>query len=495
MQLSLISVDDSKALSALFSRFALGRVPRALLALAFLSLSAPAQTLPTGDRWISHLQNELLTFWDQPTALGSPQGNFPSTRCDNGSTLDFKNPCPEIKGNYYLLTPIRYLVSESRQAYGYGVAFHLTGDPKYLAYMKAGIDYIRANAIDRDGGGMYTQQDLTTGQWGPKREFRNPQELGYGLLGMAFYYYLTRDPTVLPDILAIKDYIFTNYYNSSLNTLQWQLADDGSHQWQNKQLVAALDQMNTYLVLLAPILPEPYQSDWKNTIHSLAYIIIDNFYSSDSGLIFLNATNPSDTDLTKSGTDYGHNAKALWMIRWTGLLTGDDYLVQFAETQGTQLFQRAYLTDQQTWAQGILPGGATDLNKTWWIHAELDQYAATLSLKDPSFGQYLPQTNDFWFQYFVDHQYGEVWTDLNAANAPQHDEPKQWPWKNAYHSFEHPLVGYITSQQWYGQPATLYYGFDQLPDLSQIHPYYFSGSISQVQGSSGLWAVTFQRIQ
>ncbi len=90
----------------------------------------------------------------------------------------FQAPCPPIAGNPSLLIPAQYLVPLSRQTYGYGVAYLLTGDPKYLGYMQAGIDYTRRNAVDRTA-----QLDLATNTWGPRREFRNPQELGYGLLG------------------------------------------------------------------------------------------------------------------------------------------------------------------------------------------------------------------------------------------------------------------------------------------------------------------------
>ena len=188
-------------------------------------------------------------------------------------------PCPPIAGNSYLLTPAQYLVSVSRQTYGYGVAYHLTGDPKYLRYMKAGIDYIRQNAVDRTGGGMFTVLDLGANTWGPRREIRNPQELGYGLLGLAMYYYLTRDDQVLSDIFAIKNYIAATYYNPSLGTFQWMLQNNGSEPFDQKQLVADLDQMNTYLVLLTPILPEPQRTEWQQTLALLARSILGTFYS------------------------------------------------------------------------------------------------------------------------------------------------------------------------------------------------------------------------
>jgi uncharacterized protein (TIGR03437 family) len=464
-------------------------------ALAQAGDSAYLDNLPSGDRWIQHLTGELLPFWTVPAALGSPLGSFPSVRCDDGSLLDYKKPCPPIAGNSYLLTPAQYLVSVSRQTYGYGVAYHLTGDPKYLGYMKAGIDYIRQNAVDRTGGGMFTMLDLGANTWGPRRELRNPQELGYGLLGLAMYYYLTRDDQVLPDIFAIKNYIALSYYNQALGTMQWMLQNDGAQRFDQKQLVADLDQMNTYLVLLAPILPEPQHTEWQQTLALLSHSILGTFYSPGDNLFFTLANTPQDRDLAYSGVDFGHTSKALWMMRWTGLLLGDRGMVSFSEATGRRLFDRAYLPEDGSWAEGVLAGGQTDKNKNWWISAELDQFAGTLALGDLSAGHYLPQTTGYWFKYFVDTGYGEVWNGVNyGANTAQRDYPKAWAWKSAYHSFEHALVGYITAQYLHGQPAKLHYAFQKPVDQALIHPYYFPGTVQSVDVTNGADGALYQSI-
>lgn len=449
--------------------------------------------LPTGDRWIAHLNNDLLPFWSMYSALGSPIGRFPSTRCDDGSALDFKNPCPIIAGNPYLMTPAQYLVSQSRQTFGYGVAYHLTGDPKYLEWMKAGVQYIQQQMID-PAGGMFLSLDLTTNAWGPPRAFRDPQQLGYGLLGLAFYYYLTRDDTVLPNILSLKNYILDNYYNSQLGTMQWLLQSDGTTALNSRQLVADLDQMNTYLVLLAPILPEPSQTEWKHTLATLSRSILGVFYSPGDNLLFTQADTPADTDLAQTGVDLGHTSKGLWMMRWTGLMTGDQGLAGFATAAARRHLTRSFLPEDGSWAGGVLPGGTLDRNKNWWVYAELDQLGNTLALADLSAGQFLPQTEAYWFQYFVDPRYGEVWNGVNyGTNTPQRNFPKVWQWKSAYHDFEHVLVGYLGSQWLHGQPATLHYAFTRSVDPNTIHPYYFSAPVASttVSADNRYQTVTF----
>jgi mannose/cellobiose epimerase-like protein (N-acyl-D-glucosamine 2-epimerase family) len=442
---------------------------RVLLALSLISPALAQQAVPPGARWLEHLNNDLLPFWTTDTALGTPVGAFPSIRCDDRSLYDATNACPEI-GPDRLQLHQRYLVALSRQAYGYGVAFHLTGNPVYLTDMKAGIDFIRHNAMDRANGSMATTQNLSNNTWGPAPELRTPQQLAYGLLGLSFYYYLTRDPDVLQDILAVKNYIFEKYAGPS-GAIQWQPTATGTPR-ENKQLVAQLDQMNTYLVLLTPMLPGPTQKEWKENLVQLSKVMIEQFYSSDDKLFFKAANQPNDRVLATTPTDFGHNAKALWMIRWAGLITGHAELVSFAEDNSQALLKRAYLEDCGCWAGGVLPGGALDLDKVWWVYGELDQLAGTLALSDPKFARYLPKSYDYWFTHFVDKEFGEVWNSVDGrTHAPVRQTPKQWEWKNAYHSFEHALVGYIVGQQLNDQPITLYYAFSSTEVARSALPY------------------------
>ena len=471
-----------------------------ILLLFVLANASAADAPPDGEWWMQHFLRDLLPFWDMPAALGNPIGAFPSTRCNDGSVIDYSKPCAEVD-NAYLLTKSRYLVPLSRQIYGYGVAFHLTGDPRYLQYMKAGVDVIRSTWIDREHGGMFQEQDLDSGAMRPAVEFRDPQQLGYGLLGIAFYYYLTRDPEVLPDIIETKRYILGTYYNERLGALQWLLANNGDTRYDSKNLVASLDQMNTYHVLLAPILPEPYQTEFKGSLRVLAHALINQFYSPKGNLFFLSATNPQDEDINFSTADFGHSSKAMWMIRYTGLMTGDRDLVSFAETNAPPLFERAYIASCACWGGGVVRGGGMDPNKSWWVYAELDQLAGTLAIAGLPTGQYLAGTTDYWIKNFVDHKYGEVWTTLDAStnNPPAGDLPKAWPWKNAYHSFEHALVGYITGQQLNGKTVTLYYAFNNPAGIDAIQPYFFTGKIQSVEpqfhATGAVYKVTFSGVK
>lgn len=482
-------------------------IPAALLFSVLLPADPPPYpnpdaiaALPGADIWYGHLAYELMYFWSSPGAQGSPVGAFPSTLCDDSTAVDYRNPCAEVRRNAWLMQPTRYIVPQSRQMYAYGVAYHITGDPWFLDMMKAGVDYFRANFRDTRNGGLFTQQNLTTGAWGPKMEQRNPQELAYGLLGIGFYYYLTRDPEVLPDILSVRDHILGRYNQTGV--LQWALEDFGTTKASSRQLTATLDQMNAYMVLLTPILPEPYQSEWKENLRWLSYTMIETFYSPEQNLMFLQANTPDDLDITKSATDFGHTIKAMWMIRLAGLITGDRQLVRFAETNGPKVLERAYLAEWGTWASGVKAGGELDLNKSWWIFCELDQFAATLGMDRFDTVKYLPQTYDYWFSKFVDRPSGEVWSNVDGITHERlaNDMPKAWPWKNGYHSMEHAMVAYISTRQFRGEPVRLFFNFQQMPGRDQIAPYIFRGSLRGIESFSdrrhgALQAITFEDVQ
>jgi mannose/cellobiose epimerase-like protein (N-acyl-D-glucosamine 2-epimerase family) len=444
---------------------------------AIFSQPTSVSELPPPEFWQRHLTDDLLKFWNQPGATGVPMGNFPSILCDDGSAVNWQRPCAEVQRSAWLMQRPRILVSVSRQVYGYGVGFHMTGEARYLTLMKAGVDYIRRNAVD-PAGGMFTEQNSTTSQWGPRREWRNPQELGYGLLGLTFYYYLTRDETVLPDILRIRDYILGTYYSPQRGTLDWLLLNNGSVMATEKRFVAQLDQLNAYLILGAPALPEPMRTEWIQSAVAISRLMIEQFYSPTENLFFLNANTPRDLDLRFSATDFGHTIKAMWMIRMAGQLSGAQDLVDFVETNAPRVLERAYLQSNGSWASGVQAGGALNIDKSWWIYCELDQFAASLALAKPEAARYLPATYDYWQRYFVDPQYGEVWTELDGrTNQPKTELPKAWPWKNAYHSTEHALVAYITTAQLQNKPVTLWFAFKQTPGAEAIRPYFFNGEI------------------
>jgi mannose/cellobiose epimerase-like protein (N-acyl-D-glucosamine 2-epimerase family) len=453
-----------------------------------------AGELPSLARWRQHIADELMPFWLTEDARGAPTGNFPTFRCNDGAAVRRDAPCPE------LARPPAWIASElgrdytrmkSRQAYLYGVAFHVTGDERYLALARAGVTWLREHAYERDTSSAVTY--WADGKPGPPPDQRTAQDLAYAQVGPAFYYYLTRDPNVLADVVRLERHIMTRYWQSSPEPpggmLRWMLADgDTPGDARRQELVSQLDQINAYMLLLAPVLEDPeLAAAWQRDLVLLARVVKDRFFAPEHGMFWGTLHDAESRKLGSRHTDFGHSIKALWMLYLTGQRTNQRDLVEFARAHTGPLLDRA-AQPSGCWAAGPRADGSLDRGSQWWIFAELDQAAATLAAREPAiagpaarYARHLAGSYACWFTRFVDRRHGEVWPfvppDWTETMFDEGAPAKLFHWKSGYHSLEHALVALITTASLTGQRLPLYYAFARPPAPGRIQPYYFTGTI------------------
>ncbi len=316
---------------------------------------------------------------------------------------------------------------------------------------------------------------------------RTAQDLAYAGVGLAMYYDLTRDPAVREDLLRLQRHVLREYWDERWGMLRWVVRDTHEEAEDTRQeLVAQLDQVNAYLLLTAPLLPEPQRSEWKAELARLARLMREKFFS-PSQHMYRGALGTKDSGEPGGGHgDFGHTAKALWLTERIGRLTGDEELVRFATTEAAQVLRRARLPDG-TWGSRPEAGGAIDASKEWWIVAELDQLCATLALRDAAWARSLVTTYAFWLRYLPDPEGHEVWGRVFADGSPDRGL-KIHPWKSGYHSAEHALVAYLTTEALQGRQPALYFAFQGTP--ADYRPYLFDGRVTRVETmphSTGSW--------
>jgi mannose/cellobiose epimerase-like protein (N-acyl-D-glucosamine 2-epimerase family) len=450
--------------------------------------------LPSLDRWRHHVTDEVLPFWTMPDALGAPVGNFPTFRCNDGALPQPGALCTE------LAHPPRWMAGDmdkdyarmkSRQTYLYGVAFHITGDERYLEYARAGVAWLREHAYDRANASAITY--WVRGVPGPSVDQRTAQDLAYAQAGLAFYYYLTRDPEVLADLVMLERGIMQRYWQASPDPpggmLRWVLADgDTPGEARREELVSQLDQINAYMLLVAPLIEDPQPaSAWRRDLVLLARVVKDRFFAPEHGMFWGALQDPESRTLGSWHTDFGHSIKAMWMLYLTGELTGERELSEFAQPLIAPLLARA-AQPSGCWGSGLSKTGELDRGSQWWISAELDQAAATMAGRAPSpapYAGYLAASYACWFTRLVDRVHHDVWPGVGPDWTPHSFDldapPKVHLWKNGYHVMEHALVSMITTAGLTGQRLALYYAFARVPPRDRIHPYYFTGSIASEQ--------------
>ncbi len=445
------------------------------------------------ERWLAHAEDELLPFWSNPAALGSPAGAYPTFRCNDGSAWVPAAPCREMTGlPEWLATELgtEYTRMRSRQAFVYGAAFHLTGDERYLAWMLAGVDWLRANAYEPESGSAASW--WRDGVPGPEVGARTSQDLAYAQLGLAFDWYLTRDPEVLADLDRLHRHLMERYWDDEWGMLRWVLPPEDPEpdperaaEARRQELVAQLDPINAYLMLIAPLLDDDEVGRaWRSDLMRLAEVVRDRYFAPEVGLFWGTLHDPAERRAGGRHVDFGHTIKALWMLYLAGQALGEPELVDFVRRHAADVLERAVLPSG-CWASGLRADGTLDQGQQWWIFAELDQATATLALREPDGERYarlLPGSHACWLARFVDHDNGGVWPwvppDWTPETFDEWQPIKQFHWKNGYHEMEHALVAAITSAGLTGRPIALHYAFATRPSADRIRPYLFDATVA-----------------
>lgn len=456
------------------------RLVAALLALLLVA-GAPARAeLPAGQVWLDHVQRDLLPWWRHPGAQGQPVGRFPTFRCNDGAPYDAGKPCAELRNAPdWIRAELgrEYVRMQARQVYAYAIGFHLSGDVALLRLAQAGVQDLRARARDPDSGSFASW--FEAGRPQPALGRRTAQDLAYAGLALAALYYVTHDEALLEDLVRLKDHVFTRYRDERSGLIRWVAEDDGSGEAKRDELVATLDQLNAYLILVTPALPEgALKTAWRRDIATLSAALVERYHDA-AGSRFVGTRGRPDSERPRGRhNDFGHTVKAYWMIYLGARQNGDAPLERFAAEGMRRTLDAAWLARSGSWASRVLGRNELDEGKEWWIYAELDQALATLALEQGDDPARLERSWRFWLERLTDRRRGEVWGWVAPDGSVPPDALKQHHWKNGYHSLEHALVGYLAAQGLRGEPATLHYAVPAQTDPARLRPYVFGGTIA-----------------
>lgn len=445
------------------------------------------------DAWKKHLENDLMKYWDRTEAWTLCGDLFPTYRTNSGELLpkdpndwpeEFKlaSKSPDTSG--LIQTEYNFVRAHSRQTYAYGIAFHMTGEDKYLEMCRRGALAL-VEAMDGNYG-MHVKQKTDPKSWDTERKIRTSQDLAYGLTGLGMYYFLTHDPGILHKIIQVKDYIFKVYMDDGRGYLTWFPKHTKDP---DVQIVAQLDQLYAYMLMLTPSLPEPYKTIWKKDMKKVVDILITQFYSERFEIFWGTENKAASMDFGTDHTDFGHSVKTFWVIQKVGELLGEPFYIDFARPKIEKILKDAYIEETGSWARRFNADGTLDTDKEWWILAELDQASEILAIHDPSYYKYLNKTHRYWLDNMVDHENGEIWHMVNGeTNEPMPEYPKVHSWKTSLHSFEHALFGYMTASRVKDSEFKVYYALPEWERVSHytVAPYMFFGNIVDIRRDTKL---------
>jgi hypothetical protein len=450
---------------------------------AYLYAAPPATAAPGGldaATWETHLTQDLLPYWTMDAAKGVPVGNFPTWRGMDGSVQSPSTRKPRMMG---------------RQVFAYSVGYLVTGDESLLDLARAGTRWLLDHARDTARGGWYADLDAAGAPYQDNDKFA--QDFAYTAMGPAAYFFVTADAEAEAAVLATRDLLFdpARYWDAANGRIkdgmngslaaETYMNPGGPGSW---QLVAQLDPVTAFLLLVQPVLSDPARrTQALGDLRTLALRIHDSFWKDG---IFWGATG----DVGRYGsnhTDFGHILKAYWALLQIDKRLADHPLHDFLGQSAPATLTLARDAQYGRWAKTPITTTAVRYGSDWWAYAEADQLAATLALHDPAWISVLGDSARHFREDYVDRTRvaREVVSSINRDGSwafpwQDADTAKCNMWKNGFHTSEHVLVMDLFSHWLANTPAPLYFAFpaDKAAALAAAaRPYTFEGRVASVE--------------
>jgi mannose/cellobiose epimerase-like protein (N-acyl-D-glucosamine 2-epimerase family) len=370
------------------------------------------------------------------------------------------------------------MLTQSRNAYGLVRAYMLTGDTTYLSYAKNALEWMYDHAWDENYGGWFQELNINGNPINPTAN-KTAFYQHYALLGIAAYYEATGDTTAWNWLMRGYQHLENYYWDDRPAYLGYydQTNYTNSTAW-NKSFNATVDAITTHLLYLYLMTEEEiYKERLLEIAEEIKIRLVASMPQQAIGFV-----EKFDSDWNwnngETMTIMGHVLKTGWCLARINQLFPDTSYISAAEYLINDVWQNGYdhdfggpYKDFNRITGEMLLWGLQDSAKAWWqmeqaIVAGLQMYNLT---KENWYLQMADETINFYMQYFVDHQYGEVYADRTRYGGFAWNEAKGNSGKSGYHSIETGYYTYLYGNLLYKfQPVVLHYNFEPLPNDREI---------------------------
>jgi mannose/cellobiose epimerase-like protein (N-acyl-D-glucosamine 2-epimerase family) len=370
------------------------------------------------------------------------------------------------------------LITQSRDAYGFVRAYMLTGNQNYLTMARHALDFMYEHAWDNTNDGWYHSMDEYGNPINPTDD-KTAFDQHYALLGIAAYYEATGDTLDWNHLM--EGYTSSETHLWDTDALAFGYFDAGTYNWSNvynKSFNATVDAITTNVLALYLMTGD---NTYRERLIQLADNILDHMYASmpDQAIGFVEKYfSDWSWDNTETMTIMGHVLKSGWCLGRIDQLLPDTAYVNAAKELIEDVWDKGYdhelggpYKDYNRITGEMLMWGQVDTAKAWWqmeqaVTAGLMMYDLT---GDDKYLQMADETLSFFMTYFVDHQYGEVYSDRTRYGDQIWGLEKGSSSKAGYHSIELGYYTYLYGNLFFkGNPVTLYYMFMPLDSDREI---------------------------
>jgi len=361
------------------------------------------------------------------------------------------------------------MISQSRDAYGMARAFMLTGNEEYLDIAQAALDFQYAHAWDSEYGGWFSELAESGAPVDPNEQ-KTAFNQHYALLGPTAVFEASRRGTDWQMIEQATAWMDTVLWDSRVGVEGYydRITRDHSHHW-DKSFNATVDAITTHLLSLYLLTED---ARWLERMQEMAREVQIHLVASmpDQAIGFVEEYDRDwNRDDSETMTIMGHVLKSGWCLARLHQLAPEISLLDDAQTLTDEVWNNGYdhtfggpYKDYNRVTGDMLLWGIPDTAKAWWqmeqaVVGGLQMYDVT---GEDRYLQMADESLDFFMRYFVDHEYGDVYSDRTRYGGQAWGEEKGSGGKAAYHSIETGyyacLYGHLLLRH---EPVTLHYRF------------------------------------
>lgn len=406
-----------------------------------------------GDFWKTQAIDDIIIPWTQ-NGLNTETNTFPTYMDREWKPFRSTSQNPGMV---------------SRHIFSYSTAYLLTGEDKYLDLATQIVEYMIEYGWDSEYGLWYNEID----------EEGNPVDFDkgmfmqlYAVTGLAMYYVITHDETVLEyiqeSIELLNTHAHDEQYGGYINALNRNLTVKDP----SKRATPQLAPLSGYLAYLYPVTKN---DQYLNEMTDGVDLILDKMISPEEQWLMGSFDEQWQVNIEQSDKiNVGHNLEIVWTLLRLHLLTGNESYKEKALEIYPQLYEVTFNEETGAWHHNFsMANNAEKADSTpWWVQAygnmlELYLYRIT---EDQIHLDRFQQGADFWNNYFIDKEYGAAYLSVRIDGEIENGN-KAVRSKTSYHSMEHGLLNYLYLNLWVqNKPVTLNFKIKSSEEGERLYP-------------------------
>ena len=406
-----------------------------------------------GDFWKIQAIDDIITPWTQ-NGLNTENNAFPAYMDRKWQPFRSTSQYPGMI---------------SRHIFSYSTAYLLTGEQKYLDLATQIVEYMTEYGWDQEYRLWYNELD---GEGNPIDLDKDMFMQLYAVTGLAMYYVVTQDETVLEyiqeSIELINNYAFDERNGGYMNALNRDLTVKDSSKRASPQLAP----LSGYLAYLYPVTKK---DQYLNEMTDGVDLIVNKMISQEKYWMMGSFEEQWQVNVEQSDQiNVGHNLEIIWTLLRLHLLTGNESYKEKALQLYPHLYEAAFNEETGAWHHNFSMANSDEKAEStpWWVQAygnmlELYLYRIT---EDQIHLNRFKRGADFWNTYFVDKEYGATYLSVGIDGGIENGN-KAVRSKTSYHSMEHGLLNYLYLNLWVqNKPVTLNFKIKSSEEGKRLFP-------------------------